>query len=89
LALHYAVFAFFCIAIALRNLSYSACSKRWTERLFLVTHCLSASYKGSIRQSDSLCRTNDPQVSAQTQELRVRFSLYFLTLGGWIFVAKM
>jgi hypothetical protein len=61
--------------IALRNLSYSAFS--WTERLFLVTNCLSALYKGPIRQSDSLCWAKDLQVRAQSQELRVHFSLYF------------
>jgi urea transporter len=70
----------FCISfidIALRNLSYSAFfPKRWTGRLFLVTHCLPALYKGPIQQSDSLCRVKDPQVRAQTQERRVRFSLY-------------
>jgi hypothetical protein len=83
--LHYADFAFSFVVIALRNLSYSTfSSKRWTERLFLVTHCLPALYKGLIRQSDSLCRAKDPQVCAQTQELRVRFSLYFLNIWGLV-----
>jgi hypothetical protein len=70
------------IGFALHNLSYSAfSSKRWTERLFLVTHCLSALYKGPFQQSDSLCRAKDPQVRVQTQELRVRFSISFSIRG--------
>jgi hypothetical protein len=60
--------------------------KRWTERLFLVTHCLSALYKGL---SDTLTRPKDPQVRAQTQELRVCFALYIFNIKvGWIFLFK-
>jgi hypothetical protein len=86
LTLHYAVFAFLLWILLCAIYPTHHFPTRWIERLFLVTHCLPALYKGPFQQSDSLCRSKDPQVRAQTQEHRVRFSLYFFfILGGWIF----
>jgi hypothetical protein len=45
---------FFCSYCIAQFILLSIFSKRLTERLFLVTHCLLALYKGSIHQSDSL-----------------------------------
>jgi hypothetical protein len=60
----------------------------WTERLFLVTHCLSALYKGPFQQSNSLCWVKGPVVRAQASRTSCSF-FSFLTLGGWIFLAEM
>jgi hypothetical protein len=64
--------------------------KRWTERLFLVTHCLQALYKGLFQQSDSLCGAEGPTGSCpKLKNFVFVFLFIILTLGGWIFLAKM
>jgi hypothetical protein len=76
------------VVIALRNLSYSAFSKRSTERLFLVTHYLSALHKGPLQQSKTLLLDEGPNGPCLSSKDIVSVFIFF-NIGGWIFLAKM